>query len=536
MKNYMLLSSIIFFFCTENFAQNIGIGTTTPAAKLHIADNSYPSLALESSSQFGSWLALGNSGGGSWFHIISTGSGNGSGADKLLFMQGTSLTSTSLNIMTFDHATANIGLGTYFPKNKLDVGGAMVVGAAYSGNNTAPQNGLLVQGNAGIGKNNPSFKLDVLDDNPANSTVASFNTSGTTGQILVSNIYSTALLGADEYGVYAGAANSTDFRLTSGGLTRVMVKEGTGNVGIGILYPSSKLDVFHSTANSTVANFASVNGFAQIHVTNSVDTAQMGMDANGMFIGSLDNADFRIRTKATDRFFIKDGTGNAGIGTNAPASKLDVRTTAGSVTVANFSSPGGWGQIHVSNSVDTAQVGVDGAGMYIGTLDNADVRIRTNSRYRMVIKDGTGFTGIGTNVPAYKLDVRDSLGNTAVAGFSAAGTSGEIRVGIQSKTALLGVDNFGGYTGMANDEDFRISLGNIIRLTVKGGTGNVGIGTNIAVEKLVINGAIKIADAGYAIPVAGLPAPVPAGGAGTIVFATGHFYGWNGTVWKQLDN
>ncbi len=47
--------------------------------------------------------------------------------------------------------TGNIGLGTTNPKNRLDVEGAMVVGSTYSGSSTAPSNGMLVQGKVGIG-------------------------------------------------------------------------------------------------------------------------------------------------------------------------------------------------------------------------------------------------------------------------------------------------------------------------------------------------------------------------------------------------
>jgi len=66
-------------------------------------------------------------------------------------------------------------------------------------------------------------------------------------------------------------------------------------------------------------------------------------------------------------------------------------------------------------------------------------------------------------------------------------------------------------------------------------TGNVGVGVANPSEKLEVNGAIKIGDGGYAI-IAGASTPIPSGGAGTIAFASGHFFLWDGTSWKQLDN
>ncbi|MBL0357614.1 MAG: hypothetical protein IPP72_12365 [Chitinophagaceae bacterium] len=75
---------------------------------------------------------------------------------------------------------------------------------------------------------------------------------------------------------------------------------------------------------------------------------------------------------------------------------------------------------------------------------------------------------------------------------------------------------------------------------VIGGTGteavNVGINTIAPAEKLHVNGAIKMADGGYTGVTNNAAAPIPSGGAGTIIFNESHFYGWNGSLWKQLDN
>lgn len=69
-------------------------------------------------------------------------------------------------------SSGNVGIGTTSPKNKLDVEGSAVIGASYSGTNTAPSNGLLVQGNVGIGATNPTAKLHVVGDNGGAKTPA----------------------------------------------------------------------------------------------------------------------------------------------------------------------------------------------------------------------------------------------------------------------------------------------------------------------------------------------------------------------------
>ncbi|HET8677464.1 MAG TPA: tail fiber domain-containing protein, partial [Blastocatellia bacterium] len=72
-----------------NFATadtRVGIGTTAPQTALHVKNSSYPTILGESSSAIGTWLRLlnGSAGGRTW-SIISSGSGNGEGAGKLLF-------------------------------------------------------------------------------------------------------------------------------------------------------------------------------------------------------------------------------------------------------------------------------------------------------------------------------------------------------------------------------------------------------------------------------------------------------------------
>ncbi|MFV0392237.1 MAG: hypothetical protein ACK5KP_10205 [Paludibacteraceae bacterium] len=69
--------------------------------------------------------------------------------------------------------------------------------------------------------------------------------------------------------------------------------------------------------------------------------------------------------------------------------------------------------------------------------------------------------------------------------------------------------------------------------------GSVKLGgpTTTATEKLDVAGAIKVSTTYQATTITnGSTTPVPAGGAGTIVFQNSHFFGWTGSTWKQLDN
>ncbi len=60
------------------------------------------------------------------------------------------------NALYLDGLNDRLGIGTGVPQNRLDVEGAAVIGVSYSGSNTAPSNGLLVEGKVGIGTTNTS--------------------------------------------------------------------------------------------------------------------------------------------------------------------------------------------------------------------------------------------------------------------------------------------------------------------------------------------------------------------------------------------
>ena len=70
---------------------------------------------------------------------------------------GTSLAVTG-NITT---SAGEIGIGTASPLNELDVSGGTAIGTSYAGTDTAPTNGLIVQGNVGVGTASPSNPLSV---------------------------------------------------------------------------------------------------------------------------------------------------------------------------------------------------------------------------------------------------------------------------------------------------------------------------------------------------------------------------------------
>lgn len=188
--------------------------------------------------------------------------------------------------------------------------------------------------------------------------------------------------------------------------------------------------------------------------------------------------------------------GATGIGTYNPLAKLDVRDDSANRVVGKFRTTGGFSEIMTLNGTDYTDLGIDPAGGYVGTVyTGKNFRIRTGGIDRMFFDHSTGNVGIGQPFPQSKLDVEGNM--------------------------VIGVGYSGSNAAPPN--------GLLIQ-------GNTGIGTLTVNEKLVVNGAIKIADGGYTSLTNNAASPVPAGGAGTLAFSNGHFFGWTGSLWKQLDN
>jgi Protein of unknown function (DUF1566)/Collagen triple helix repeat (20 copies) len=103
----------------------VGIGTTSPASMLHVRGpglGNYSQILVEPTTATGAGIRfLAPSAGIDWA-ILSSGSGAAQGAGKLIFYN--QQRDGDGGAMTID-ATANVGIGTVFPTQKLDVAGSI---------------------------------------------------------------------------------------------------------------------------------------------------------------------------------------------------------------------------------------------------------------------------------------------------------------------------------------------------------------------------------------------------------------------------
>jgi hypothetical protein len=287
-----------------------------------------------------------------------------------------------------------------------------------------------------------------------------------------------SLIKVTDNGPISGTAKYLSDGLGNDSSLSLALAISTTAVGIGTSSPAGKL---HISGDGAAANLirlqntgAGTNGFFDISVTST--EAQLIANYSTTAIPML------FLTGAAERMRIT-AAGNVGIGTSSPNTKLDVN---GTINVRNNGYE--FGRI-TTNNVS----GVDG-GL---TLQYITGGVFTNG----LLLDAAGNVGIGTGSPAYRFNVVTD----AIAGaqnlaaidrtaqnfvtftnpqFSTDASMGlMLRVFPQSDARQgAGILASGGALNGETDLNLFVSSGSVSStsysaLTLKGGTGNVGIGT-----------------------------------------------------------
>jgi hypothetical protein len=228
----------------EDAAGNLGIGTTTPGYTLDVNGN-----ALIKPGILGSAPYLGTS----WFSMQHqtlplNNKSYGFAQHKSGYTLINAPANAGANFIDFridDNGimrileNGNVGLGFPNPVNKLDVADGMAIGNSFGGTFVAPANGLIVEGDVGIGTSTPSHRLTLF--NPAAFSLVNFQTNAT-GTSSIDGF----MVGLNQPNGESILYNweNQDMIFGTNATERMRIDAG-GNVGIGITSPLTKLHVNH---------------------------------------------------------------------------------------------------------------------------------------------------------------------------------------------------------------------------------------------------------------------------------------------------
>jgi hypothetical protein len=289
------------------FKGNVGVGITTPIAKLHVNSTASGATVLRADGTNGTLFSVVDDLSDSLMSV-----NNSAGLPVLEVFADDRVIMGQYGQNDLVVRNNKVGVGTVNPINKLSVIGAASIGDS-TYNVSAPNNGLIVQGNVGIGTNNPSQLLEIKKTTGSAIALLNYNdvvkfninaSSGGAGYVgMVTNhplifvindtekwkITSTGIFESNGAQTIRTSIDSLTLATNANNGNIILSPHGNGNVGIGDTTTTAKLDI---------------NGTARVRsisASGSAATIFLTTDANGVLIS---------RTAAQVRSDIGAGTGN----------------------------------------------------------------------------------------------------------------------------------------------------------------------------------------------------------------------------------
>jgi hypothetical protein len=170
-------------------------------------------------------------------------------------------------------------------------------------------------GNVGIGETVPVAKLHIQGSGTSGQVSSSLilenSSSGTAG------LQITGAAGSSHLDfMYAGGPGTGTNTLTTG-LSMTLEGGNAGNVGIGTSSPDYLLDIENTSGNAIARLHSGTNGSSSLRLQNDAQHWDVNLQTNDKFA-------VYDHTAGTQPFTIMPTTGNVGIGTSSPDSRLHV--------------------------------------------------------------------------------------------------------------------------------------------------------------------------------------------------------------------
>ncbi|MFZ3012059.1 MAG: hypothetical protein WA060_03665, partial [Minisyncoccia bacterium] len=466
------------------FAGNVGIGTTTPAAKLQVTDT---------------------------YNMFIAGSGLGTGAN-------------------------------FYSDNSVYYGTTGNNSANFFTNNL-PRMKITNDGLVGIGTTSPGYMLDVSNAGSlglTNKTAALTNSQSLPGSLNFSGYGWRTAVGSvpiDGQLLFSGAYNGgtgtvepyLSFLLHGSGASDTTLSEkmritNSGNVGINAIAPGAPLQIGTGTSGGTIlyrglilsGGWSSTpqrqQNLITFKSTNAVNADPFndttGESAKNFHIGLLSDTAFMNTTRrfsiieqGAERFTVQSG-GNVGIGTTAPTQLLEVYGTSGSTTLTlrDYKGSAGATANMLFGLSDGVFVSSSAAKIQARPVTGSTSALAFSTYHGGLTEDMTinaGNVGIGTTAPIGLLNISSSTipnpifnitapastnGQGGMVNFSHIGTESSPRSQIKSLLENIST-NYQTSLTFSTTKSTNV-LTEAMRID---STGNVGIGTTAPITKLQVN-------------------------------------------------